>query len=358
MNYFFARTLTDICERSVIALGRPLRCMVIVNPVAGGFFIKSKWDSHVHTLTKYQQKALSNPHRQLYKNMIINLTEGKGSAREITNIFIKRAEKEPDPFYLIISAGGDGTHSEVMFSIYNAPAEVRSNMAVLRLPLGTGNDGAESPNLGDALDLILNPVRVEFEPAVQLKLAADGPTNWKGPFLAFNILSVGLDAYVTHQTNIMKGKTPGDSYKFWIDVAALFYDKKFKVDFMNVRALDDKNQEITSFREKLLLMAMGVSGRRTYGSQQLILPDDRNFCAIKQMSLIKKLAIKDKVSKGKHAKNSEVIMLNAHRVEFSGSHPILAQMDGETVQLQPEDFPAVLELTAPMIPLLKMNMRK
>jgi len=47
-------------------------------------------------------------------------------------------------------------------------------------------------------------------------------------------------------------------------------------------------------------------------------------------------------------------MFNAHRIEFSGKHPILVQMDGETAHLQPDDFPAVLELTAPMIPLLKM----
>jgi hypothetical protein len=48
-------------------------------------------------------------------------------------------------------------------------------------------------------------------------------------------------------------------------------------------------------------------------------------------------------------------MLNAHRLEFKCLYPILAQMDGETVLLQPEDFPAALELTAPVIPLLKVT---
>jgi diacylglycerol kinase family enzyme len=286
--------------------------------------------------------------------MIIDITEGKGSARKITNSFIERAEKEPEPFHLIISAGGDGTHGEVLSSIYNAPAHIRSNMAVLRLPMGTGNDGSDSASLAKSLDLLLNPVHIEFAPAVQLIPNNSGPANSKGPFLAFNILSVGLDAYVTHQTNTMKGKTPGDSYKFWVDVAALLYDRKFKVDFMNVRALDNKNNEIMSFREKLLLLAMGVTGHRTYGSQQPVLPDDRNVCAVKQMPLLSKFALKGKVYKGKHVDSPKVIMLNAHRLEFTGNHPILAQMDGETVLLQPEDFPAAMELTAPVIPLLKM----
>jgi diacylglycerol kinase family enzyme len=353
MNYFFAQAITEICEHSVVSPGRPLRCMIVVNPVAGGFFIKSKWESHIHTLTKYLEKARANPRRQIYKNVLINITEGKGSAKEITKAFIERIEKDPEPFNLIISAGGDGTHCEVMFSVYNAPAHLRRGMAVLRLPFGTGNDGAENASLEKTLDLLLNPVEIEFAPAVQLIPAYDGPSHWKGPFLAFNILSVGLDAYVTHMTNNMKGKLPGNLYKLMVDLAAVAYDKKYKVDFINVRALDSKNNELTSFREKLLLLAMGVSGNRTYGSQQKILPDDRNVCGIKQMPLLSKLAIKGSVARGKHTKNPKVIMLNAHRLEFSGGHPVLAQMDGEAILLQPDDFPAAMELTAPVIPLLK-----
>ena len=353
MNYLFAQALAAICERSVVAPGRALRCMAVVNPVAGGFHIKPKWEAHLKTLNLYQQKAQKNPQRQMHKNMIINLTEGKGSAVEITKQLLERAEKEKDPFYLIISAGGDGTHGEVMHSIYNAPAHIRSNMAILRLPMGTGNDGADSPTLEGAFELLLNPVHVEFVPAVQMIPSNNGSAISKGPFFAFNILSVGLDAYVTHMTNTKKGKKPSDSYKFWLDVAALFYDRKFKVDYMDVRALDNNNQEILLIKEKLLMLAMGASGHRTYGSQQNILPDDRNVCAIKQMPLFRKLAMKNKVTKGKHVDSPEVFILNAHRLEFSGKHPILAQMDGETILLQPEDFPAVMEITAPVIPLLK-----
>ena len=353
MNYLFAQAIASICERSAVAPGRALRCMTIVNPVSGGFHIKSKWEAHLKTLNFYQQKAQEYPQRQMHRSMIINLTEGKGSAGEMTRQLIVRAEKEKDPFYLIISAGGDGTHGEVMEAVYNAPEHIRSNMAVLRLPMGTGNDGADSSALAGAFELLLNSVNVEFVPAVQMITSKDGPAAGKGPFLAFNILSVGLDAYVTHQTNIMKGKTPGDSYKFWLDIAALFYDLKFKVDYMDVRAFDDKNQEIMSLKEKLLLIAMGASGHRTYGSQQKILPDDRNVCAIKQMPLFKKFSIKGKVTKGRHVDSPEVKILNAHRLEFSGLHPILAQMDGETILLQPEDFPAIMEITAPVIPLLK-----
>jgi diacylglycerol kinase family enzyme len=351
---FFAQSLAEICGHSLVSPGRSLHCTVIVNPVAGGFTIRSKWKSHARILNEYCQKAQANPQRTMYKTLNLILTDGKGSGGEITSSLIADAEKEPGPFYLIITAGGDGTHSEAMYALYNAPAHVRSNMAVLRLPMGTGNDGADSSRLEGSLDLLVNPVNIEFAPAVQLITSNGGPASGQGPFLAFNILSVGLDAFVTHMTNKMKGKFPGDSYKLWVDIAALFYDRLYKVDYLEVRALDRQNREVLSFREKLLLLAMGVSGHRTYGSQQKILPDERNVCGMKQMPFHRKLAIKGEVTKGAHAKSPEPILFNAHRVEFNSGHPLLAQMDGETVLLQPEDFPAALELTAPVIPLLKI----
>ncbi|MCL1958021.1 MAG: diacylglycerol kinase [Spirochaetes bacterium] len=355
MDYYFINTISKICEHSLIAKESPLRCMIILNPVAGGFIDKKKWEHHVKTLKKYQQKAQANPKRQIYKNVILNLTEGKGSAAEITKTFIERAEKDPIPFYLIISAGGDGTHREVMNTLFGVSAPIRRSITVLRLPMGTGNDGADSPTLAGALDLLLNPVHIEFAPAVQLTTAHNGTSEWKKQdFFAFNILSMGLDAYVTHMTNIKKGNL-GNGYQLWIDMAALSYESKYKVDYFDVRAFDINNKELLSFREKLLLLAMGVTGNRTYGSQQHILPDYRNVCGIKKMPFFRKIRIKNQVTKGKHVKNRDALLFNAHRLEVKFNQPILAQMDGETVLLQPDDFPAIIQLTAPVIPLIKLG---
>jgi diacylglycerol kinase family enzyme len=227
--------------------------------------------------------------------------------------------------------------------------------------MGTGNDGADSPDLARALDLLIHPSRIEYTPALRLIPAQGGPAasgpadnGSKSPYLAFNILSVGLDAFVTHMTNKMKGKLPGDFYKLWVDIASLLYDSLYTVDFLDVRALDGNGGEVRSFREKLLLLAVGASGHRTYGSQKKILPDDRNVCALKQMPLSRKLALKGLFSTGTHIDKPEAILFNAHRVEFSGSHPMLAQMDGETILLQREDFPAAIELTEPVIPVLRL----
>jgi len=278
------------------------------------------------------------------------------------------------PFYLVIVAGGDGTSLEALSVLLNAPEAILSgaalpgasrpsascanaacaNMAILRLPMGTGNDGADFPELADALALLIRPSRIELTPALRLRTAPGGRLASQGPFLAFNILSVGLDAFVTHMTNKTKKKSPGDFYKLWVDIAALLYDRLYTVGILDVKALDAQGSQTMALREKLLLLAVGASGRRTYGSQKKILPDDRNVCALRQMPLLRKLALKGLFATGAHASKPEAALFSAQRIEFSGAHPMLAQMDGETVLLQKEDFPAAIELTPPAIPVLRL----
>ncbi|MDR0878300.1 MAG: diacylglycerol kinase [Treponema sp.] len=373
----FAACMAGICSHSLVSPGRVLKWTIIANPSAGGFTIKSRWKKHEAILGEYLEKAQSNPLRKgscpsrtvlesggtlAQYGFIPTKEAGHGST--ITKALIDEAgaynpgngadisgadKQGTSPFYLIITAGGDGTSLEVLTALYHAPPPVRSNFAVLRLPMGTGNDGADAAELDGALEFLIKPVKIELACALSLSVAASG----KGPFLAFNILSVGLDAFVTHMTNKMKGKLPGDSYKLWVDIASLLYDRLYKVGPMEVRAFDEKKREVIAFHEKVLLLAVGASGHRTYGSRKKILPDDRNVCALKQMPLLRKVALKELFNTGGHIDKPEAIPFNAHRVEFSGYNPILAQMDGETVLLQPEDFPAAITLTDKVIPVLK-----
>ena len=366
----FAAGLMEIGTHSLVAPGRPLDWIIIANPKAGGFTIPSRWKRHYTALGKSLEKAGNNPRRKdsgpcpvvrdlepgqsiLGKHGVL-LTRGQGHVEQIIRDIVSALSVtiQDGTFHLIITAGGDGTSLEVLNVLYEASPELRSNFAVLRLPLGTGNDGADAWELDTALDLLLYPSRIELSRALRLTTATG-----QGPFYAFNILSIGLDAFVTHMTNRMKGNLPGDSYKLWVDIAALLYDRLYRVGPMTVRGFDNTGNLVQSFQEALLLLAVGVSGHRTYGSHKWILPDERNVCALKQMSLFRKLALKGLFNTGGHIDKPESILFNAHRVEFQGAYPILAQMDGETVVLQPEDFPGVIELSEPVIPLLK-NIRE
>jgi diacylglycerol kinase family enzyme len=361
----FAQMVAGICSRTRLATG-PLRWTIIVNPQAGGFTIKSRWKGHYEKLKACAARAAAHPVREDAARSDTAKAEGEdfglirtrqsGHAQTIAAKLIAEAASARDtalsgktPFYLIITAGGDGTSLEVLSAMYHAPAELRSCFAILRLPMGTGNDGADDWELDGALNRLIDPAKIAYSRALILSTATRG----KGPFLAFNILSVGLDAFVTHMTNKMKGKLPGDSYKLWVDIAALVYDRIYKVGPLDVRAFDERGGEVRAFTEKLLLLAMGESGHRTYGSHKPILPDDRNVCAVKQMPVLRKVALKGLFATGEHVSKPESILFNAHRVEFRGLYPILAQMDGETVLLEPRDFPGAIEITEPAIPVLK-----
>jgi diacylglycerol kinase family enzyme len=374
----FASDLAEIIKHGLVAPGKALRWVIIANPAAGGFTIHKRWEKHRAALQQTLEKARRNPVREdavpvQYSRAAGGLgdfglipTTGAGHAAKITQAVLDEmsgAEKAGDemaaaadsPFYLFITAGGDGTSLEVLQTLYHAPPAIRAGCAVLRLPLGTGNDGAEAWEPEDALDFLVRPTRIEQSRGLMLSTATGKTWPDGKPLLAFNILSVGLDAFVTHMTNKMKGKLPGDSYKLWVDIAALFYDKLYKTGPMSVRGFDENRRETANFTALLLLCAMGASGYRSYGSHKKILPDGRNVCAIKQMPLLRKIVLKELFDKGTHIDKPEAIAFNAASVDLSGRHPLLAQMDGETIRLEPRDFPVTIALSDPVIPVLKIT---
>ena len=294
------------------------------------------------------------PKRQRAKDLGLVLTTRQGHAREITAGLLEQYSAEYNdhphdnkPFYLIITAGGDGTSREVMGELFKAPEHISKDFAILRLPMGTGNDGADAWDLDGALNLLIKPSELRRQRAVQLRTARGGEIH-----RAFNILSLGLDAFVTHMTNKMKNVLPGDFYKLWIDLAALFYDRMFKVGPWDVQSRDEEGNETLAFRQKLLLLAVGESGRRSYGSRKWILPDERNICAISHMSLLRRIALKGSLAYGSHIDQKESLLWNAHEVEVNSRYPLLAQMDGETIKLEPDDFPVTIYLSEPVIQIL------
>jgi diacylglycerol kinase family enzyme len=373
MNDFvfeFARAIAFICERSPLAGRRPLRWTVIANTAAGGFTIRKRVLAHAGGMEISLKKAASLPVCRAEPSQSARRagnrfaaygfckTGAAGEAAMITKELLREAEaatrsETPDdnPLFLVISAGGDGTALEILREFHKqieVTPKFHEAFVFLRLPMGTGNDGADTQSLRDALFCLLEPRGIRDASAIRLSVS----TPWKGPFYAFNILSAGLDAFVTHWTNKMKGKLPGDSYKLWIDAASLFYNKIYRVGIMEARAYDREGNAAAMFREKALLLAVGASGRSSYGAGNRILPDDRNVCIMREMPVFRKIAMKGLVADGRHANCPEVLLFSAVLVKFISEYPILAQMDGETVLLQPQDFPAAIEVLPPLIPVL------
>ncbi|ULQ60090.1 hypothetical protein K7I13_01815 [Brucepastera parasyntrophica] len=286
----------------------------------------------------------------------MHTSEWVAHAQVIAAQLYRNIEKntDPDALYLIVTAGGDGTSLEVQTAfaevvLKNGKKEITDRICFLRLPFGTGNDGADGRTIDVSLKLLTEPVHYVMQPAVRVYPAGKKDDCW----YAFNIASIGLDAFVTHMTNRVKHLFPGDFYKIWVDLACVFYDRIYRVGDLSVQAELKDGTVVMNHQEKMLLYLMGVSGHRTYGSGQKILSDDNNICGVRDMSLLRKLKIKKHFLNGTHASFSETLLYTADILKFDYNEKILVQLDGESHLLTKEDFPLTMELTEPFIRILR-----
>jgi diacylglycerol kinase family enzyme len=274
------------------------------------------------------------------------MTEFAGHGRQIAGELLSDLSGDStDRRRLIITAGGDGTSLEVCSTLVEADPTLLDRIRVFRLPFGTGNDGADAHTLSDSCEILLGPHGTSKAGAVRVK-----PRGMQ-PFYAFNIASIGLDAFVVDLTNRLKNVIPGDFYRHMVDVATVFYEPIYGIRPMRVElAADDGTRE--TLEDDYLLFLAGVSGRRTYGGNKRILPGDENVCAVRTANLSRKLEIKGLFYTGEHRSLPEVDLRTARRavVHYDGKIPL--QVDGEAVWLRPENFPLSFEVIDPIIPIL------
>jgi diacylglycerol kinase family enzyme len=274
----------------------------------------------------------------------LELTDRSGHAATLARDFIAASlgdNGQKGGYYLLMAAGGDGTSLELVAALMELEPEKRSRFLVLRLPFGTGNDGSDGRDLVESLGRLLGVCASEARPAIRCRAAA---SSGRGTFWAFNIASFGLDAYVAHMTNRLKSLFPGDSYKLWVDLSTVLYDRIFRVVPMGIRAWRDAGEPVRDLRRACLLLAIGASGNRQYGSNKRILPDEDNVCAISQTGLFTKLAAKGRIERGLHRGLPIVDLFSAYRIEVEYGERVLFQADGEVVDLKPSDFPFTLDI--------------
>ncbi len=346
----------SIVERAPAFRGLSVHLAIIANPVAGGFTIAKRADENRKAFSDVLEWALPNPVLTRSCAARLHLTSRAGHAHELAEAIIGEIMTGVDKadVTLIVTAGGDGTSHEVQTAIASRVLSgeypgLAERLCVLRLPFGTGNDGSDGRHLSESLELLTSEVEITRNPVVLVRRAGTGETKY-----AFNIASVGLDAFVSDMTNRLKSKIPGDVYKLWIDVACLFYDRLYRVGEMDIRT-SLGGEAGWGGRAQWLLALMGASGHRTYGSNQKILPTDENVCCIREMPLLEKLSLKELFKKGGHAGNAKAVLCKADRMVIGYNSKLLMQLDGETVHLGPEHFPVVMELSSPCMPILRLK---
>ncbi|MCQ2579079.1 MAG: hypothetical protein MJ159_00100 [Treponemataceae bacterium] len=354
-----------------------LHATVIANPAAGGFTRKKIALEHESVLKAKSEAAAKK--EQSCKAFSINVyeTERAGATASFIQKFVKEASmpENLDTKYLIVTAGGDGTSLEVQTALVRIAFDlggeyeniIKNRITMLRLPFGTGNDGSDGWSLEESLELLEENTHFSCQRAVKVDCRQgseipdfeyshnDESLSANPPWYAFNIASIGIDAFITHMTNRTKSHLPGNFYKYWIDLACLFYGLKYKSGMAEIRAYDKNGAVIETLKTGIVFCLLGVSGHRTYGSHQKILPDDRNVCIAKKMSLMTKMLLKEKFKSGKHINHKLAFLCSAEKLEVEYDQPILVQMDGEVHLVCKENFPLTFERTESVIRIIEKD---
>lgn len=335
-----AEGLGAILSRSPILPDKSLIVDIIANPKAGGFSRIHHSKKRFKELKEIVNRSLGLPERRQPFSLKMHMTERCGHAAAIVQRILDRSPSNgKDNCHLIITAGGDGTSLETAERLTLLPESEKDRFGLVRLPFGTGNDGSEGRDLIAALGRFLGPAILQRRPALKITPSEEGGAL---PRYSFNIASIGLDAYVADMTNRLKRNFPGDSYKFWVNIGTLFYDRLYNVIDMSVKAWDG-DRLVHESRMQRLLVAMGATGNRQYGSNKSILPDERNCVTISQTSLFRKLILKGPIEHGYHDNISELTHFSADKLLIDYAERIPLQCDGETDILAKCDFPLVME---------------
>jgi diacylglycerol kinase family enzyme len=339
-----AEGLSYILDRAPALPGTLVGALLVANPTAGGFTRPSYSRLRKAELAELKAEFASLPAQEGRPRLELCRTKQPAHAAEIARGFFAKARasglKEGE-FRLVMTAGGDGTSLEVLSALMELPAQERRHYAVLRLPFGTGNDGSDGRDLRVSLGRFKGACVAASGTAI---LTSPNPEGGKAPIWGFNIVSLGVDAYITQMTNRLKNLFPGDFYKLWVDIASVLYDFVWPTRELVLRAFSATGKLAREFKRELILIAIGASGRRQYGSSKAILPDDDNVCAVSQMPFLRKLILKGPLQKGLHRGYPEVDLFSALRLEIEYAHSILFQTDGESMRFDEKDFPLKIEL--------------
>jgi diacylglycerol kinase family enzyme len=342
----YANGVSELTKFSRSVASAPLIVDVIVNPHAGFFKRKSTLARMIFDLEARLEELRSRyPRRKVGINMV-HFTEYAGHARKITDEVLGREERTNAGIeHLLIGCGGDGTSNEICTALVEADGDLLERLKLLRLPLGTGNDVADTRNFGEAYELILGDQRTIKTGALHVT-AESGLSRY-----SFNIASVGLDAYIADLTNRFKRVIP-QAYKALVDVGSLFYEQRIKPMPMDVRL---RSVGGGTWIKGIVpsMVVVGVSGGRSYGGHMPVLPGSENVCVVDRMGALEKIKNKSLFYVGRHGELPQVRFYNASEVEIDYRGRMPLQLDGEIVWLERDDFPMNMKILPPMISILK-----
>ena len=161
--------------------------------------------------------------------------------------------------------------------------------------------------------------------------------------LGFNIGWVGIDAYTSIKNEQFRSLFGGNSYRGLANLAVLFYNAFHDPGRIKLEIETDQGEAVTT-DERIILLALGVSGSRTYGGGIPVLPGESNLCLVEHLGLVGKVLLKGRLLAGTHGEHPKVHLYKAFRLSISGERKVPIQIDGEARWLLPEEWPLTMHL--------------
>lgn len=375
-----ADCISGYISRNALWSNKNVFIYVIANEKAGCFTRKSRLIKYGKLFTNAIEEIKSIPVVTKKTETKIFYTEYPNHAFELANAIVTEiiATYNKDDENIIVTAGGDGTSLEVQNSLLQTAFQssqkaevIKNKITILRLPLGTGNDGTDGHKIEETFSILKD--KLHFANSKALKVYYEGnPTKENitaskkdpekysdslvpAPWYSFNIASVGIDAFVVYMTNKFKKIIPYDFYKIAVPLSGLVYDFNFPSGISKIQLFDENDVQIKEFNLPFELLAFGISGHRMYGGGHNILPTNDNVCIVRKVNLPELLYYNPKFIDGSF-KDTKLSNLNtAHKVKIFYDKPILVQTDGEPNLLCKEHFPLVIEKTAPYIRIVEQD---
>ncbi len=312
---------------------------LIVNPQAGALLHSRRARKLLAILEgAHRRRGEHSPRRPV--RVAVWTTEFPGHEKQILSHLATSDPLGPGDLRLVVTAGGDGTSRGTLISALSLDPSLLERTLFFRLPLGTGNDAADSPDWSAALEVLgggNDQVGVRPLPLIEVR------TPGQPVHFSFNIASLGLDAFVSDLTNRLKAWFPGNSYSLMVDLATLFYESFVRVVPATLE-LTKGRQVSLRWTDAFLLAALGTTGRKTYGAGKKILPDHDNFCLAGRQNLFEKLGLRTPFYQGTHRGRPGIHLASGDTLTVSSPVRLPLQMDGEVLWLEPSDFPLTMTI--------------
>ena len=378
-----AQCITALIARNKLWAGKRVLVSFIVNKTAGCFTNKKKAARYGRLFEQELLTAVKSgaPECTASVSYKILSTQYSGHAGELVLGLVAECVALGDGGFesVIVTCGGDGTSLEVQEALYKEAQTdpqkknaVMNKITLLRLPLGTGNDGTDGHSIPELFDILKSQLVYVNAPALKVypeKMPSEAEivdsalkygkkrekycnVEYKAPWYGFNIVSIGLDAYVVYLSNLFKRKMPGEFYHIAVPISAIVFNKDFKPGNAKIEFFDDNDDKFSEITGGITLFAFGASGHRMYGGGQKVLPDDNNICLTPKMNIFKIIKESKGYAKGLHFEAGLSQAFSANKVRISYDMPILLQSDGEVAMLSPVHFPLIIEKTAPCVRVL------